>query len=245
MPEELSGLANGVRIYKESENIGKFELLAELPLGTATFTDSSEDSYSESSRYRLSFRLPYGETEMAQAHKAVALMIDDSGSDMPLLSWTEYEGRIVNSYRVLRGTSVADLICIKELTPSTTYYRDMTPLEGDAVYVVEAVLMADGDDLSVRSNPVSTQYSGVDEVYADKRGKLDVVVSESGIAVNGIIVPDEGRSDLKLFNSSGMLISSVETSLSEALLPCGKLPAGVYFVVAEGQVRQMRKLILH
>ncbi len=209
MPAQLSGIADGVRIYKESDEFGKYDLLTTLPLGASSFTDMSDGSNAESRRYRLSFNLPYGETEMSASHKALGLSVATNGSGSVELSWDPYEGREVKSYRVMRGTSLEDLSCIKELQSSASYYVDPAPLAVDAIYVLEAVLSVGGEDLTVHSNSVMNVGSSVGwliedgapcDIYnvAGELLKKDADVSDIENLSSGIYIIRQGEKITKL-----------------------------------------------
>ena len=139
-PNNLPDGVESVNIYRETSRYEEYELIANVPIGTGSYTDKNSVPTAKASRYRLSWVLNYGESKPGTAHQAIHVMINRGISSAWNLMWSKYEGFDVSSYRILRGTSPENLAVIAEVSGNMNSYSDMNPpSDGSLYYAVEIV----------------------------------------------------------------------------------------------------------
>lgn len=138
VPGNLPEYAESVNIYKEGSKYNDFRLLANVPLTQTEYTDLTSSPEVTSSRYRMTLVTDWGaEGEPGTAHRSVHMMINKGMGNSWNLIWTPYEGAIVESFRVLRGTSPDALEVLGEVAGSAMSWSDMTAPEGTLYYALE------------------------------------------------------------------------------------------------------------
>jgi len=138
VPADLPEYAGSINIYKEGSKYNDFYLLANVPLTQTEFVDQTSNPEVTSSRYRMTLVTDWGaEGEPGTAHRSVHVMICKGMGNSWNLIWTPYEGAIVESFRVLRGTSPDALSVIGEVAGSAMSWSDMTAPEGTLYYALE------------------------------------------------------------------------------------------------------------
>lgn len=138
VPGNLPEYAESVNIYKEGSKYNDFRLLANVPLTQTEYTDLTSSPVVTSSRYRMTLVTDWGaEGEPGTAHRSVHMMINKGMGNSWNLIWTPYEGAIVESFRVLRGTSPDALEVLGEVAGSAMSWSDMTAPEGTLYYALE------------------------------------------------------------------------------------------------------------
>lgn len=138
VPGNLPEYAESVNIYKEGSKYNDFRLLANVPLTQTEYTDLTSSPEVTSSRYRMTLVTDWGaEGEPGTAHRSVHMMINKGMGNSWNLIWTPYEGAIVESFRVLRGTSSDALEVLGEVAGSAMSWSDMTAPEGTLYYALE------------------------------------------------------------------------------------------------------------
>lgn len=152
--DELPAGAQSINIYKETSRYDEYELLANLPLTETAYVDLSSMPDYSASRYYMTCVLPYGETMPSAAHQPIHVMINKGMGDAWNLVWTRYEGRDVESYRILGGASADNLGVISEVSGHQTSYSDLDASSDMKYYAVETVSGA--EPVAKRSNEVST-----------------------------------------------------------------------------------------
>jgi len=89
------------------------------------------------SRYRLSFATEMGNTRQGTPHRGIHVMINRSVGNGWNLFWAQYEGAIVETYRIFRGTTPDNLTLLQEIPGSQTSFTDFTAPAGDVYYAIE------------------------------------------------------------------------------------------------------------
>ena len=167
IPSDFPDEVTAINIFKETNQSDVYNLLATVSLENNEYADTTSMPDIHSSRYALSYVLSYGESTMGTPHQGIHVMINRGVGTSWNLAWTKYEGRKVQSYRILRGTSVENLKPIGEVSGNMNSYSDLNPSEGTLYYAVEIIhaeteedTRAVGELLISRSNVVSTEMAG-------------------------------------------------------------------------------------
>lgn len=125
-----------VNIYKESGRYNAFDCIAQVAPGAGEFVDTSSNPSVSSDRYCIKLGTTFGvESPASRVHSGTHLMLNKGVGGAVNLIWNAYEGGIVDSYRVLRGTSADRLELLAEVSGAHTAYTDLNA--GDGTYALE------------------------------------------------------------------------------------------------------------
>lgn len=229
VPSVLPNEVTAINIYKETSQADVYRLLATVSRDNSEYTDTTSMPDVQSARYALSYALSYGESAMGTPHQGMHVMINRGVGTSWNLAWTKYEGREVQTYRILRGTSVENLELIGEVSGNMTSYSDLNPSDGTLYYAVEMVHTEAGGQITravnkqvvSRSNVVSTEKAGTvvfvesiilngGEIIANKNSYLDLYayVYPYYATYQGVNWVVEDGSELATIDSYGRLTAT-------------------------------------
>lgn len=179
--------AVSVNIYKETSRVNEYRLIDNVALGTGSYIDLSSTPEASASRYRLSYVLSYGESELSTAHQSMHLMINKGMDSAWNLMWSRYEGMDVTSYRILRGTSPDNLIMIAEVSGNMSSYSDVDAPETTMLYyAVEVVASSTIAPMSVAQSSAMSSQSNVVSIANAPNVKfvtaIDIDTADGGAA---------------------------------------------------------------
>lgn len=127
-----------VNIYKESGRYNAFDCIAQVAPGAGAFVDTSSNPSVSSDRYCIKLGTTFGvESPSSRVHSGTHLMLNKGVNGAVNLIWNAYEGGIVDSYRVLRGTSADRLELLAEVSGAHTAYTDLNAGDGTYFYALE------------------------------------------------------------------------------------------------------------
>lgn len=127
-----------VNIYKESGRYNAFDCIAQVAPGVGEFVDTSSNPSVSSDRYCIKLGTTFGvESPASRVHSGTHLMLNKGVGGAVNLIWNAYEGGIVDSYRVLRGTSDDRLELLAEVSGAHTAYTDLNAGDGTYFYALE------------------------------------------------------------------------------------------------------------
>lgn len=127
-----------VNIYKESGRYNAFDCIAQVAPGAGEFVDMSSNPSVSSDRYCIKLGTTFGvESPASRVHSGTHLMLNKGVDGAVNLIWNAYEGGIVDSYRVLRGTSADRLELLAEVSGAHTAYTDLNAGDGTYFYALE------------------------------------------------------------------------------------------------------------
>ena len=167
-PTDLSTDVTGINIYKEGAKSDEYVLLAQVDRETVAYNDTTSNPDIQSARYRMSYTLTYGESVMSTPHQSMHVMINrGTGTDWNLV-WSSYEGRKVDTYRILRGTTPTELAFIADVSGNMNSYTDAQATTDETLYYAIEIVVSDelqalkrnskSEQVATsRSNIVSTQ----------------------------------------------------------------------------------------
>lgn len=199
-PSEQSNMV-GWYIYRETSEADRYELVSNVNRRRDgnVFIDLASEPNARSSRYRVSYEWPYGESVLGKPHRSLHVMINRATGNAINLMWTPYEGREVVSYRILRGATVASMTPIATVSGNARSFTDLKPDVSQPLYSIEMVCAsatrADGG--SVRSNVVST----ADAYYTTMVTTVEIVSADN-------------RTDIGGDNSSTLQLNAVVTPIT-------------------------------
>jgi len=127
-----------VNIYKENGRYNAFDCIAQVAPEAGEFVDTSSNPSVSSDRYCIKLGTTFGvESPASRVHSGTHLMLNKGVDGAVNLIWNAYEGGIVDSYRVLRGTSADRLELLAEVSGAHTAYTDLNAGDGTYFYALE------------------------------------------------------------------------------------------------------------
>ena len=129
----------------------------------------------------------------------------------------------------------SDIVSINELGTITALAN------GTAIIRAYAT---DGSGVYGEATVTVSKITGVESVVASENKKLNVTVHDGGIEINGIQADETNPSTVRIYNTSGILLSHTTTN-SHSLTINARLTPGVYIVSAIGRKgRQSARFIM-
>lgn len=137
-PTAIPAFVSNVNIYKEGSKYNDFYLLATVPVSQTSFVDMTSNPQVQASRYRLTLQTNYGaETTPGTPHQGVHAMINKGAGNGWNVTWSQYEGATIETYRILRGTTSNNLTVIAEISGNNTSYSDLNAPAGILYYALD------------------------------------------------------------------------------------------------------------
>lgn len=137
-PTAIPAFVSNVNIYKEGSKYNDFYLLATVPVSQTSFVDITSNPQVQASRYRLTLQTNYGaETTPGTPHQGVHAMINKGAGNGWNVTWSQYEGATIETYRILRGTTPNSLTVIAEISGNNTSYSDLNAPAGILYYALD------------------------------------------------------------------------------------------------------------
>ena len=134
----LPDFVTHVKVYKEGNRYNDFCALATVPVGQASYIDMESQPQAKSSRYRLSLCTDEGiESGMSEIHQGVHVMLNKGLGNAWNLTWNAYEGALIDTYRILRGTSPEQMAVVAEVAGSASSYTDWEAPTGTLYYALD------------------------------------------------------------------------------------------------------------
>jgi len=133
-PVAQEALTQEVRIYKETNAAGTYELIGSVNPQDSSFVDEASHPRQRAARYRITLLDTLErETLPSEVHKTIHLTVNKGIHDSYNLLWDAYEGLEFDSYVIFKGTSKDNLIQIDQIQNTLFSYTDQ-PVENQPVY---------------------------------------------------------------------------------------------------------------
>ncbi len=131
MPTDIdTQIFNKIEIYKEMGSTNNFVKIDEVPITAEMYIDSDSDPLVRKSRYRIALGTTFGgKSNMSEIHSNVHVMINKGMGAAVNLIWSRYEGGLIESYFILRGTSPDNLQVIATVSGYETSFTDLNAPE--------------------------------------------------------------------------------------------------------------------
>lgn len=121
---------NKIEIYKEMGSTNNFIKIDEVPINAEMYIDQDSDPLVRKSRYRIALGTTFGGTSnMSEVHSSVHVMINKGLGNSINLIWSKYEGAIIDSYTIMRGTSPENMQVIATASGYENSYTDLNAPE--------------------------------------------------------------------------------------------------------------------
>jgi len=229
---------NGYQLYKQTEQAGDFEqVYSEDFDGIHAYTDTDSDARVGSERYQLrTTDICDNESEGSTSHKTLHLTSNRGINGEINLIWEKYEGIEYSTFRILKGSSLDNMLLIAERPSNTFTFTDLNPNLAENFYRVEIdveVFCDDNQPLPLRpgSNIIYYQLStNTSEITSDK-----VVLSPNPVSD---IMQLDNVSDYSRYiicSDLGQIISRGIVDSDDVSINLMDIPAGMYFVRLVGK----------
>jgi len=166
-PANLPAITQNVNIYREGSKYNSFDLIATIPVATGSYTDPNSNTNITTNRYRIAYASADGyEGERSNIHKNLHLMINKGAGSAWNLFWGVYEGAIVETFHVLRGTDPDNLEEIGTVPGSTASFSDLSPPVGELYYAIAYDTPYQPEPAQTFLAPVRMLFSSLIEMFA-------------------------------------------------------------------------------
>ena len=130
-PANLPSYIDKIYVYKEEGSTNNWVRQAEIALSAGQWIDMASDPAVRKNRYKITYGTNFGaESNKSTAHSSTHLQMNVGLQGANNLIWTKYEGGTIDSYRILRGTTLDNMTVIATV-PGTEYtYTDLNAPEG-------------------------------------------------------------------------------------------------------------------
>ena len=250
-------------IYRETNVTNVYEKIGTVPYDSLSiFVDNQSFPDVQSNKYKLSIYDRCGlESPLSNYHKTMHLAINKGIGTTWNLSWEAYEGFIVSTYNIYRGTTQTNLTFLGSTSGSNTQYNDLNAPSGDIYYQLEII---SPNYVHPTKAPNSLQNTK-DEGNGLSNSLLSYTSSRSNIATNIVngnnelgetkinIYPNpvkkelrvtfEGGSTFEILNMMGQVIYNGNL-IKSSIVQTSNLSSGIYLIKFKiGKTFEYRKII--
>ena len=251
-------------VYRETNVSNVYEKIGTVPYDSlSVFVDNQSLPDVQSNKYTLSILDRHGlESPQSNAHKTMHLAINKGIGAAWNLSWEAYEGFVVPTYNIYRGTNPANFTLIASTSGSNTQYNDLNAPLGNIYYQLEVISPKSVNPTktlsSQKTKAEENVFSNSEISYSSSRSNIatNVISAINETEVNdGVnIYPNPAsayfsvyglkeKTKLSLFNLNGQLLLSKPVNNAETV-SVGDLPKGLYIVrISNSNSSTDRKLI--
>lgn len=174
-----ASLISKVRIYRETNLVNSYEMIAEVPVNSGQYTDVSSHPDIQSYNYRMTYvTIDDIEGLPSPTHSTVFLMANNGDGYALNLHWKPYEGAEVEKYTILMGTSVENLAPIATVSGNRKSYL-VNRTSNDKVFFALQYTLANNESSSF-SNTISS--NDANEVI--KAQSLNIRCAEDEVVLN-------------------------------------------------------------
>ena len=129
-PANLPAYVDSVIVYKEEGKTNNWVKQAKVPVSAGQWIDNASDPAIKSYAYCIAYTSVYGgESPKSKAHKTPHLQTNYGLNGAINLYWTYYQGDVVDSYQILRGSSASNMQVLTTVAGDECTYTDNNPIE--------------------------------------------------------------------------------------------------------------------
>jgi hypothetical protein len=231
----ISTIIESFNIYKETNVTNIYTLIGSVNYDSlSTFIDTSSFPSVQSNKYRISIKDKCGvETNKSEPHKTMHLAINQGQGNSWNLIWDAYEGFVVPTYNIYRGSSPGFLNPIGTSSGSNSQYTDLNPPVGNLYYQVELigpnVCNPTRDYNASRSNIATNNISNVFNITNKNSFEIYPNPAENNITITTEKNIKSGT--ISIMNLQGEIILRADIyNQNSKLLEIENLSSGVYFI---------------
>jgi hypothetical protein len=239
-----SDVIESYAIYKETNAADVYALVGTVDYGQdGIFNDVNSNSAVQASRYKLAI-IDTCDVESARSplHKTIHLTSNLGLNGSVNLIWSNYEGFVFASYNIYRGVDLNNLELLATVASNLNSYTDLSPIGGNAFYVVEVVGIScdpTRSEVSSRSNIIQNVTTGLNDL-----ARNEIVVYPNpfsdfiSLEVNSTLL---GQT-FEITDIQGLLVCSGRMNTSRIVLQVDDLSSGVYLLRMQSRVMRVVKM---
>lgn len=250
-------------IYRETNVTNVYEKIGTVPYESmSTFVDNQSMPDVQSNKYKLSISDRHGlESPHSNSHKTIHLAINKGMGNTWNLSWEAYEGFVVSTYNIYRGTTPSNIALLGSISGSNTQYNDLNVPSGDVYYQLEVISPNSVNPTKVissqktkaeengfsnslisysssRSNIATNVVSGINEF--GNNNKINIYPNP---VKNELRIDFEGGSTFEILNLTGQVVY-IGNLLNNTIVQTANLSTGVYLIKFKtGKSFEYKKII--
>lgn len=252
-------------IYKETNISNAYEKIGSIPYESlSVFVDEPSAPDVKSNKYKISIFDRNGkESPLSDAHKTMHLTINKGQNNTWNLIWEPYEGFMVQTYNIYRGTNANTLNFLDATSGSSTQYSDISAPVGDVYYQLEVISpilvnpsiaptspqISNNPEKAVasplvsynssRSNIASSVFNGINDL---EEGNTKITIYPNPVKEQ-FSIDFEGGSTFEILNLTGQVIYNGDLNKS-AVVQTSAFSKGVYVIkFKKGNTFEYRKII--
>jgi len=128
-PANLPDYIDSMIVYKEEGKTNNWVMQAKVPVSAGQWIDNASDPSVKSNSYCIAYTSVYGgESPRSNAHKTPHLQTNYGLNGAINLYWTHYQGDVVDSYQILRGSSSSNMQVLATVAGDECTYTDNSPI---------------------------------------------------------------------------------------------------------------------
>lgn len=254
-------IVDSVNVYKESDITDVFNKIGSAPYSGSSYVDSLSNPKEKSNRYKITLRDKCGfETQASEPHKTMHLTINQGQNNSWNLILEPYDGFVVSTYKIYRGTSPESLYLLSSMAGSSYQFSDHNPPLGFVYYQIEVIapstqlinapslLRAENvvnvtNLTSSRSNIATNNTTGVNGLITNNN--FFTVSPNPAKEVVILSIDNTSQSTVKIYDMVGRLIKIESVSGLSNYINISNLPNALYvFEVRSGNKIGRQKLLI-
>ncbi len=213
-------------IYRETNITNVYEKIGNVPYDSLSiYVDNQSLPAVQSNKYKLSILDRHGlESPHSNSHKTMHLAINKGIGNVWNLIWETYEGFLVTTYNIYRGTTPTNLTLLGSTSGNNNQYNDLNAPSGEIYYQLEVIspnivnptkilnsqkTKTEEDGLlnsinsysSSRSNIATNVISSINEIVENEK-----IIIYPNPAKNEFRIDFEGGSTFEILNLMGQVV---------------------------------------
>jgi parallel beta-helix repeat protein/predicted outer membrane repeat protein len=238
-------------IYRETNITNVYQKIGAVNYDSlSVFADTSSHPDIQSNKYKISIKDSCGlESAVSAFHKTMHLTINQgSTANTWNLIWEAYQGFIVSTYNVYRGTIPNNLQLIGTSSGSNTQYTDPAAPSGDIYYQVEVVSPNNCNPSksynSSRSNIATNKPAGIDE-NNNASDIFSIYPNPSNESITIDITANSNKyPSAKIYSIDGKLLKIILITQKKTEVNISDLPAGIYTIKVTSEKNTSEKMLV-
>ncbi len=250
-------------LYRETNVNDIYEKIGIIPYDSMSIhIDDQSMPDVHSNKYKLSIFDRSGlESPKSNHHKTMHLAINKGMGNAWNLNWEAYEGFVVSTYNIYRGTNSSNLTLIGSISGSNTQYNDLNAPPGDIYYQLEVISpntinptkIINKQRINKQENyihePLISYGSSKSNIATNVVSSVNEYEENNNINIypnpvsNEFSIDSPGGSIFEIMNLTGQVVCSGDLT-NNSVVKASNLSSGVYLVkIKTGKIFKFRKII--
>lgn len=229
----VSTVIDSYYIYRETNMTGVYQFAGAVNYDSlSVFVDSSSNPAVQSNKYRITIKDRCGlESLPGAAHKTMHLAINQGMGSSWNLIWDSYQGFMVTTYNIYRGSTANNMQMIGTSSASNTQYTDLTPPTGIIYYQVEVISPNSCNPTrSYNSSLSNISTNNPDGIYENKNNLFSVSPNPSNANITIELLSLNNDEALSILDMQGQILHHQVLKTIKSEINTSSFSKGVYFI---------------